>query len=385
MEIGNIDRPADPGYPKVRVSERVTQWMETARWAASGGNAQPWKVDVLNGAGSIVVKISIDPKYRLNRSPMDVDGLASAIAIGCLARNLESVAANDGYAMRVSRFENFPSVWDSTVILEFHTDPSASTRFDDQDVLSRRTDRARLHRKPVPKKIVDEIEKIARRHVGMRFQSFSDSTARRKSELLPHLASLEKIRWRNAVLLNGLLKEISFKKEESTDKIPATQLGISRPDQWLLRFFRRYPLMRALFRFGFDAIPVKQAVGVFSRHCDRICFLEARLNGSPEDFQRSVELGQCFQEQWLEASKHELSLQPLGLPLIALGFWRGDQTLGFSATQRRRIETVTAQFEKLFDINLRHLVIGFRLGYPTTQAGRSPRKQADVNRSPTRP
>lgn len=370
-------------WNETRVSERVELWMQTARWAASGGNAQPWRIAVLNGGRSIVLKISIDPEYRKAPSPMDIDGLASALAIGCLAQNFAFVAANDGFCMRIREFELSSSTWDSSVKLEFQRDSAVESRFTNDQIRSRKTDRTKLRRDPLNELFLANLRSIASRHVGLNFVEFANTVGSQKSRLLPYLANLEQIRWRNAKLLNGLLSEIGFdSKSEKSDaaKIPLKQLGLSLPDQWLLRFFRRFPSMQILFRFGFDVIPIYKAVHILGRHCDRICFLETKLLGDAGDFKRAFELGRCFQELWLEANKQGVALQPLGHPFIALAYWREDSTLELTEKQKRSIESVTSELQRHFDIDLKQLVLGFRIGYSNANTESSSRRDVFVER-----
>ena len=47
---------------KIRVEEFVQSWLNEARRAPSGGNAQPWRVRAFAGSELINLELSIDPE-----------------------------------------------------------------------------------------------------------------------------------------------------------------------------------------------------------------------------------------------------------------------------------------------------------------------------------
>ena len=68
--------------------EKALTWLDFAKWAPSGGNAQPWRVEYEENYNSIAFRLAIEPVCKTNSSLMDVRGAASAMALGALAENL---------------------------------------------------------------------------------------------------------------------------------------------------------------------------------------------------------------------------------------------------------------------------------------------------------
>lgn len=352
--------------------------METARWAASGGNAQPWVVAAQDAGDTISVELTIEPEYRDNPSAMDIDGLAAALGLGCLAKNLELVAANDGFRLISQHCTVHDLVWSGQVNLEFKKDASARRTYSNADIVARVTNRYPFKRERLPVQFLEGFRKIIGRNSKLRFVEIESGTVQSKKKLIPLLAKIERVRCRNNVLLGSLLKEISFSKADGPTGIPSTQLGLPASDQAMLRFFKKVPAARALFKIGFDAFPIHRAVNDVCNDSDRVFFVESDLKSTGEDFETAFEFGRAFQELWLEANSHGVAFQPIGLPLIALGLWRGSKNLGFTQGQEKTLSEVTSKFRDEFGISFRNLVMGFRIGLPTMKAEIAPRKPPAV-------
>lgn len=361
------------------MTNRVLSWMKTARWAASGGNSQPWQVRARENGTEITVDLTVDSEYRKHPSAMDIQGLAAALALGCLAKNLELAAANDGYALTSTTCHFGETYFDGRVRLIFQVHPGVQKKMTNEQIVARRTDRGAFHTDALPASFLTKLRSIvAGSPSEIQYFEFSSDSNRRKADLVAPLSEIEHVRWRNGPLLAGVLSEISFGKEISHElrKIPVTQLGVAVQDQWFIWMFRRFKSMRGLMKLGFDALPVRRAVYDFCRHSERVCFLQSNIDGSERDFEQAFEMGRVYQEQWLEANNNGISFQPLGLPLIALGYWRHQSQLEFTATHEGALEYATQQFEKL-GVDLRQLVMGFRLGRTKKLAEKSPRMKAE--------
>ncbi|CAN5479381.1 hypothetical protein BH10BDE1_BH10BDE1_24350 [soil metagenome] len=339
-------------------------WIDVAKWAPSGANAQNWEATVSIVDDRVSVRLSLLNAGEANRSTMDTDGVASIAALGGFEFTLAAVAANDGYAVTSRRLVASPSLAMGHVELEFSPSHEVRRRYANKEIRDRRTDRWPYSRRPLDQEDLDALEAILRRYTNVVSRFFSNSTARSKGELIPYLSNLEKLRWQNANLLNSLLHEISFGKETEVaeDRIASNQLGISKVEQLLLRMLRRWTWLRRLMNLGFHVFAVYRATTVFVRQSDRIYFVS--VSGAQVSFEACVELGACLQELWLEAHHRGIAFQPLGLPLIAFSYSKNPGLLGLSDSQSRSIVDLTKNFREVFDVDFRQPTIGFRVGLP---------------------
>lgn len=362
-------------------SQFAQKWLNGARWAASGGNAQPWDVEFAEKDDGLVFRLSLNAKYARNPSAMDAGGAASVMALGCFAKTLEIFAGLDNFKLYLKTWDSprelknkdssqdsVQDFWSDAAVLYFRRDLMTTQTYNQTDILNRRTDRHRYKKIAVPIELQSSIKEIISKYEMLNSYEFASD----KKKLSASFEELGKIRWQNEQLLTSLLSEISFADEEVKikDKIPASQLGATSMDVSLLRLMRRFPWLGILFRIGFHKIPVQKDISNYTQHCDRMLFLEAK----EYNFVNCFELGRCFQEVWLETNRRGMSFQPLGLPLIALAFWQNIDFLKFTKSQKNSITQLTEDFQRVFSINLKNPVMGFRIGWPLKASDKPLRK-----------
>lgn len=348
---------------------KVQKWLTTARWAASGGNAQPWTVHYSEEADQLILFLSIDPSYSKHASMMDILGLASVMSLGCLALNLIQVAHGDGYSCDSIKIQKQNSNLDSTVILHFSPNRNTYSSYSEKDILSRKTDRQKYKQTPISTELEQAIAGIAKKYNNTRLFTFKEE----KNQLSTDLFNLENIRWQHAGLFNSMLSEISFSQNQSTgsDKIPEYQLGISRVDRAILKLLKQVPVLQFFLKLGFHKHPVKKIIQDSVTYSDRICFLQ----GNDLSIEDCFQLGQCFQEIWLETNKNGVSFQPIGNPLIALGYWNDPSAFSFKKKQQKILIQLTENFLSSYQIDLKKPTLGFRIGLPESPSRIGVRKE----------
>lgn len=69
-------------------TQMIMKWIEVAKWAASGGNVQPWHIQIIigqdeseNDSEEIKLQLTLDQEAWLEKSPLDIKGSASLIAL----------------------------------------------------------------------------------------------------------------------------------------------------------------------------------------------------------------------------------------------------------------------------------------------------------------
>jgi hypothetical protein len=347
---------------------KIQEWVDSAKWAASGGNAQPWLIEY-DGSNEIIdIVLRIDPEYFPHHSPLDVHGSAAVLSLGCFATNLKYLAALDDFQVLSQQIFPADTYWDGHVLLQFHKEQNTSKQFSKNDILSRHTNRNPFLKKSIPLKIKNDFINIMKKYPLITLKEFTTN----KDQVVDEIFPLECIRWQTPTYLQSLLYEINFDSEIQThqDKIPLSQLGLPFIDQLFFKYLPRLKFLQTLFRKFFYAMVSQKALINFKKHCNSLYFLEAHENS----FEHCFTMGEAFQEIWLETNKEHIAFQPFGTPLVALGHWQREPDLGLNEKQMSTIDFVTERMYSKFDINLKMPTLGFRVGYPIKMTQRSPRK-----------
>lgn len=355
-------------------NEKAKDWLEKAKWAPSGGNAQPWIVEFDENFNQVAFRLSIDPTYKTKASLMDVGGTASALSVGCLVENLILIAENDSFSLIYHRIESSEDLWGGAVQLLFEKKSqkislTPKAQVAPEMVLERYTHRGIYNQKKLSDDFIIRFMEIIDEFKILKYKIFEP-----KNKLLyKALSALERVRWQHQPYMQGLLSEIGFRKDEkdSSIKIPSTQLGISYFDQWFLRALRKFPgTGKMLMKMGLAKIPVMKSTLRFVNNCQMVVFIQAPEN----DFSSSYKLGRCFQRLWIHCSDSGVAFQPNGNALIALGQWLTPEKVKLTISLISAVEEATEIFKAQFDFDLKKPVMGFRLGYSDERIERSPRK-----------
>ncbi|MCB9026343.1 MAG: hypothetical protein H6625_08505 [Bdellovibrionaceae bacterium] len=344
---------------------RVLTWLDEAKWSASGGNAQPWRVQYEElEDGKICIHLSIDWNYRYQRwSPMDVEGSASAMALGALAFNIEVVAAQDDFALHKTCFKEEKDFWRSELLLIFTKSEKMRPHFSSQDLYARRTNRFKYSQQSISGALKEAIMKISER-----YQAEVDvvDASVFKNEAIKKLVHLERLRWKEPFFLNSLLREISFDKNEEYG-IPIDQLGVSLADQKLLKLNCKFPLLRHSFHLGGQYMSSIQNLVNPIKHSGGIFFLQARA----KSFKACCRLGFVFQEIWTETNKQEYAFQPISIPFIAQGL---EKKARLRPEHLFAISEAESFFKNKLTFDIHLPMIGFRVGKSAIQVGKSSRR-----------
>lgn len=349
---------------------QAQSWINQARQAASGGNAQPWHIEFEENEHEVAFSLSIDKQYQVEPSAMDIEGVASVISLGCLAHYLICVAEEHGFQLEVKTFQVKTLFWDSSAQLLFvkNSKIKKADQFQNESLLIHYTDRTAYQSKVVPAELKKSIADITAQYSSLNL-----------IEVPPHnsifqsgLRSLEKIRWINEKFLASTLKEIIFKNDPQQQVgIPVNQLGVPKVDQILLRLMQKsLGLWLFLLKLGFAQISVYKGTVNFFKKSTEIYFLQTHLF----NFENAFELGLCFQQIWLKVNSAQLAFQPNGNSLIALGYWTTPEKYNFSKYEIELTEKTTQSYKEELAIDLKKPVLGFRIGWPERRSEKTPRK-----------
>jgi hypothetical protein len=351
----------------------IQEWLDIARWAASGGNAQPWLVKYSESKDQIQIFISIDPNYIPEHSPLDVQGTASVFSLGALATNFINIAAGSQYKLVNEECSSSQDLWDSKITLSFIKEASITTNYSTQDLLNRRTNRYPFQQKSIPKNLVLSIHNRIASYPSLKLFEFDSSN---KASLIESIIPLENIRWKSQIYLEKLFFEISFDPNIQfyPNKIPVSQLGMNKVDQIFFKLVKKSKALQYLVRKVLYRLIVPKVLSGFSTNCDRLFVLQAKSSDAKDSF----ELGKAFQDLWIMINKEAIAFQPLGTPLVALGYWLKEPLVEFKPKEKETIEKVTEHFMNTYSIDLKKPTMVFRVGYPTESHGQAPRKSLSI-------
>lgn len=365
--------------------EMAAIWARQAARAASGGNAQPWVVKIERLSDNrLLFRLGIDSRYSCRPSPMDVDGKAALMALGCYAVYVEAFAALAGFEVQSRSLAAGETAWETEVSLVFRPVVGArKTKYSEQALQQRWTDRRVYETAPCPPDLQRRMQDVLKDYSGIR----ATSVRSRIEAAIGPLRKLEALRWKNKKFRDSLFEEIDFssgKDAGASRKIPASQLGVEGFDLLFLRLMHRYPALRTILSMGGSEIVARKTVPRLLRASSGVWFLQAEVKSNAAVFN----LGRCFQELWLVVNDYGYSFQPIGLPLVALSYWSGDSCgIGQSPAQTGVLREVTEVLREKFDLDLKELVLGFRFGATklsqSVSSRLSPRAEPQIESSKT--
>lgn len=343
----------------------VFSWVENAKWAASGGNSQPWGLKWSFIDNRIVMRLFIEHEYKAKRaSPMDVNGMASIMALGCYALNLRVMANLNGFVQEKIEFIEQKSLWSGEVVITYREGFVEDNAYLPGHLYQRRTNRNSYKKTPLAAATTADLKQIHKKYCS--HLSFSEATSHKRS-IKKNLIYLERVRWRTSGHLESLLSEITF-DEKSAFGIPSKQLGILLVDQILLKKIKQYQWLQTFVRrvgylissYQNFVKPVENSGGLF--------FIQAKDSSLESLFW----MGHCYQEMWTELNKQGYAFQPISVSLVAMGLLAKNEKL--STYEQMALEKGRYCFSEKLNLDIELPSLGFRTGVCQKAVGKSGRR-----------
>lgn len=343
--------------------DRARAWADIARHAPSGDNSQPWKVGLHMQGDQLNLTLSLDEATRTAPSLFDYAFVASFLSLGTYAHNFTLLAQTEGYALTDLR----ESSEQFTLTYAPATDGERTRPLDDVARLIRRRTTNRLPFKKVPldKDTGDSLKRIVKESTGQ--HTLREFTGAAKSKLAGIYYALDQVRYRNANLYIEFMEKLRFGPEasHSRDGLRDTTLGAPLPAQWflrLLRKFRKVSVVRALFFVGLEKIMALVGCLALIRNSASV-FTLTSTDDTPLGWFR---LGFCFESIWLELTRRNLAMQPLGTTLLIYRLKREQRTStnsAFSVEEQVRLLELGDRFQAEFGLDIGMPGIAFRAGH----------------------
>lgn len=290
------DPPADP--PPTDATEAIAA---AAHRAPSGGNAQPWQIDVTAEA----VTVRLDPQRT---TTMDVGFRGSAVAVGAAAFNARVAAAAHHMTTRVDYgCDDEGSPLTATVHLQPGGDPGLAALY--ESMLARETNRRLGSAAPIPAATIDDLEAAAEAE-GARLRSVTDRDDLESASAI--LAAADRIRYLTPRLHAEMFDELRWPDAASPDTgIDIRTLELPAGDLVMLDVLRRPEVMNHL-----RAWDGGRALGDDSGRRIRECAGLAVVSVTGHRLVDYARAGAAVESVWIRAQQRGLAVQPVSPPFL---------------------------------------------------------------------
>ncbi|WP_245233892.1 Rv1355c family protein [Mycobacterium sp. PS03-16] len=272
-----------------------------AERAPSGGNAQPWRIDVRDG----VVHVRLAPEAT---TTMDVGFRGSAVALGAAVYNARvAAAARHRAAEVVIERADEGTPLHAAIRLGHGGDPALARHYG--AMLRRETNRRHGSSTPLGADAVQALHEAARTE-GARLALLTESSdVARAAEIL---AAADRIRYLTPRLHAEMFSELRWPGDPAPDSgIDVRSLELSRTDLVKLDILRRPEVMANLARWDagtalgedtYDRVTASAALGVVV------------IDGQTlADYARG---GSAMEAVWIAAEEHGVAVQPVSPPFL---------------------------------------------------------------------
>lgn len=341
----------------------MEQILESARWAPSGDNTQPWRFEVIDE--SRVVVHGFDTR---DHCVYDLDGRASQISLGALLETISIAASGHGREMAVQRLAGFPDTrpkFDVRLVTS-----SAMPRDALIDHITRRT----VQRRAMKTRPLMTSEKASlERCVGPRFRIhwLEGFGAKWKAASLMFANAKVRLTMPEAYEVHRTIIEWGAKFSE--DRVPDGALGADAMTLRMMRFamtswdrvsfFNRYFAGSLVPRLQMDLLPGLACAAHY-------VLVDGQEPASIDD---NVSAGRAVQRLWLTLSALGLNQQPEMTPLIFETYVRKGVAFTRDCAVSNSARIVAASLTEVIGVNPARAVWMGRVGAGPMATSRSVR------------
>jgi molybdopterin/thiamine biosynthesis adenylyltransferase/nitroreductase len=360
-------KPAPRVNPRpARLSEPVLEYiLQAAIRAPSGDNCQPWR---FHADGN---RISLYLRPEADRSLFNVKQYASMIACGAAAENMRLAATRFGFQGRIA-FRPHPA--EPLPVADIHFEAAGMAEDPLQRFIpERHTNRTTYDGRTISASVLATLAAEIDAFPQVELEMIQDREHRRKIARLVWQA--DRIRLENRKLHAYFMRMLRFTTRTALDRrdgLPLCNLEAGTGGELFLRMTRAWPVMKVCNALGasrliaglsYRGILQASVVGLVKCH-----------DATPEQF---FEGGRALQRIWLAATRAGLDFQPMTAITLFRLRWQLGRQHAFASKQRRALETLWPNYERLFSAagtqHQGHVML-FRLGYGKRAACRTLRR-----------
>ena len=341
----------------------INKILDLARWAPSGDNSQPWRIEVSDPSHFTVR--GFDTR---NHCVYDLDGHASQLSLGAFIETAAIAASCLGLAVNVSLRQGLPET-QPTIDVSLCRDATIAPSPLAPSIPERSVQRRPLSTQPIDKAVFDSLRKA----VGPDYELVGFHT-------LDERVAWARLLWRNAGLRLRLPEAfqthssiIQWRAKFSADRVPDQALGASALTLVLMRYaLKSWSRVNFLNTWlGGTVAPRIEMDFLPAIFCGAHVAILA--NHAPATIADHIDAGRAVQRFWLCATQWRLQHQPAFTPLVFSRYAREQRkftALPKLATEARHI--AEALDERLDGKADRAVWLG-RLGYGPRATARSER------------
>lgn len=287
---------APPGSAAAPGPDAMTAIAAAAARAPSGGNTQPWQVDV----GDTTLTVRLDTGRT---SAMDVEYRASAVAVGAATFNARVAAAAHGLRADVTfeeRSQGPPLT--ATVRTTAGGDPELAGLY--EGMLRRETNRRIGERAAVDADTVDALKRVAESE-GARLRLVTEPEEIQRIATI--LGEADRIRYLTPTLHTEMISELRWPGDPDPDTgIDIASLELDPADTVFLDILRNGPVMAHLAAWGAGA-----ALGDTTRTAVAAASAVAAVTVRGHTLHDFARGGSALEAVWISAQEHGLAVQPI--------------------------------------------------------------------------
>lgn len=363
---GSLKKELDVESLRIPI-ETLKEILNSARWAPSGDNCQPWRFRIIENG--IVIK------YRVDRGThaLNNNNHATYLSLGTLIEIIFLKSSEKGlHCSVIYQGEPGPA---SPFVSTIKFSPAPNTK----DPLADFIDLRSTDRRPFSKDLLSVTEARSLAQAGRSLSGANLGLVSSPSEaFLNYLIQSDEFMWQHKEVLKDLFQWLRLSKEEisaTDDGMPWQNLGLKAFEVPLFRWLRKHPEMPArLWNFGFagkvnsmsrqSIVQSSGLVGIFIDHNDSTHIINA---------------GRLAMRVWLSLTSWGYGVQPLSLSsLTAFDFISGHPPQYSKESFHRHYSEGVALFREEFNMNEETLPIWLlRFGKPKTS-----RPMVRTNRRP---
>ncbi len=350
-------KAASPASPMARI-------LDSARWAPSGDNTQPWQFEIRSDEQFVIYT-----RDTRDWCVYDLAGRASQTSVGTLLENISIAAQNEGleaqFSLRDPLAEAEPIIDVCLTALVQPMDKPSLLPY----IQTRSVQRLPLSTRPLIARHKQALEES----VGPGYRLIWIEGRQPKWQMARLLLRAASIRLTIPEVYEVHKKIIHWDAQFSTDRIPDQALGADaltvKMMKWALQSWSRVKMLNRYFggtlmpKIQLDLLPALRCAAHFIIVAD-----EPRTTTS--DY---LEGGRATQRFWLTATKLSLQLQPEMTPLIFSTYSREGRHFTDSKDKLAAADTLRREFDALSGGELDAVFMG-RLGFGSSASSRSLRK-----------
>lgn len=345
--------------------------LETATFAPSGDNCQPWRIVVKGG------RIEVYNLPERDTSLFNFRQRASLVALGALIENVMIASSAIGYNAQLNLF---PDRAKPQLVASIDLEQSDVRDEPLYPCIAKRTTNRKLYR-PVP--LTDEQKNCLQSAAGDLDGKLLLADKPEEKLLLSQVAATnDRLAFENPHIHKFLFEHIRWTEKEAReagDGLDIRTLELSPPEAAGFRLLKHWPVVRVLKNLGLS----KAVAGQSKKHCLSASAIGCIVVGGNTD-QDFLAGGRLVQRIWLEVTRLGLSFQPMtGITFLINRLLSGDSE-GLTPEQIKEVREDHERLKSVFRLSSETVVMLFRTGHsdpPSARSLRLPLEKVVVNQT----